>query len=367
VLLDGRIYAEVQLNGAGPYRFVVDTGGGGEDALTEDTAAALGLPGSASYSVSGVGEKTSQAYDSHVDTLELAGRSLHDLPVMVVPAPALRTPTGVSDVAGLIGYGTLQHFAVTIDYSARTLTLSDAPPPAPAGRVVVPFTLVDEVPTVSGALDGIPATFLVDTGDRSALTLFTPFVGASGLGARFPDAASGITGWGVGGPVRARLVRPGTLVLGEPAAAPDGAVSIAAPLTRLSEQKAGMFASTEASGSIGFAVLHGFRLTVDYPGHVLELDPQPSEVSDATDRGGLWLNADEGGVRVAAVWSDGAAQRAGVREGDLLVAVEGQPTAGEEPAQVRECFQRPAGTAVHVTVARGAVTHDLVLLLADPA
>lgn len=58
----------------------------------------------------------------------------------------------------------------------------------------------------------------------------------------------------------------------------------------------------------------------------------------------------ERGLRVHAVPPDGPADEAGLRAGDRIVAIEGEPVEGLTPAEVRERLQGPVGTEVRLTL-----------------
>ncbi len=59
------------------------------------------------------------------------------------------------------------------------------------------------------------------------------------------------------------------------------------------------------------------------------------------------------GLRIARVFEDTPAEEAGIEEGDLIVAVEGEPIAGEASSAVAARIQGPRGTEVELTVVDG--------------
>lgn len=58
--------------------------------------------------------------------------------------------------------------------------------------------------------------------------------------------------------------------------------------------------------------------------------------------------------------SAGGGRAAGVRAGDILVAIDGEPTAGQSEDALRHRMRGPAGTSVRLTVRRDGKTLDLV-------
>ncbi|KAG0911602.1 hypothetical protein G6F32_016755 [Rhizopus arrhizus] len=91
-----------------------------------------------------------------------------------------------------------------------------------------------------------------------------------------------------------------------------------------------------------------------------------STQADAFDRSGLWLQAEDGALRVADVAPTSAGARAGLRRDDRIVMIDGEPVAtrklGDWRAQLRE---RPVGPGVGVRYLRAGRQMDTRLVLAD--
>lgn len=68
---------------------------------------------------------------------------------------------------------------------------------------------------------------------------------------------------------------------------------------------------------------------------------------------GVVLEPYNGGTRVQTVYSGGGADMAGIKVGDIIVAVEGNDTSTLAPAQVRELVTGMDGTTVRISVKRG--------------
>jgi carboxyl-terminal processing protease len=75
---------------------------------------------------------------------------------------------------------------------------------------------------------------------------------------------------------------------------------------------------------------------------------------------GVEIGAGPGGIEITRVHLGSPAERAGIRRGDRLVAVNGEALAGNEVHAVAERLQGAAGSAIALTVARGeALPFDL--------
>ena len=135
--------------------------------------------------------------------------------------------------------------------------------PVPATAVAIPFELPRQIPVIDATLDGVAGKFGVDTGARSALLVYRPFADANHLADKYGAKLEGVTGWGIGGPVRSLLARASTeLDLGG-----DRAVAVREPVIRLSTQTAGATTSSQMAGLIGPDVLAQFDVTRVYPHH----------------------------------------------------------------------------------------------------
>lgn len=80
---------------------------------------------------------------------------------------------------------------------------------------------------------------------------------------------------------------------------------------------------------------------------------------------GLWLGGagtDTDPVKVASVQPGSAAERAGVRAGDVIAAVAGRSVAGWAPAQVAAALRGGPGGAVTLRVRRGSTEHEFRLV-----
>jgi membrane-associated protease RseP (regulator of RpoE activity) len=177
-----------------------------------------------------------------------------------------------------------------------------------------------------------------------------------GLRSKYPRKISAFTGWGVGGPIPADVVRANRLSL--------GGFDIAQVVTRMPTLKSGVFASTISSGSIGSGVLKRFRATFDYRGKRLYLAPNASfATADPHDRSGLWLSKRALAFEVMSIVAGGPAADAGIEVGDIVTAIDGRSVADLFLVDERERLKRePVGTVVTLKLARG---RDVRLTLRD--
>lgn len=349
-LFDNRMLVQVTLDGNGPFTMIVDTGAGDALDVTPEVARRLGIATRAAGSIGGAGSGSIQVSLAQIPSFTLGALNFRNVPVLVIDLSRIRRAIGFPQLDGVIGYGTLRKYRVGIDMDARQLTLSSAPLPLPKTATSVSFNsngggLIH----VSAAVDGVHGRFLIDTGDRSSLTLFRPFAQANDF-YRDAPVRDAVTGIGIGGPVYSDVLRTTVSLFGS---------TISGVVTRASRDRGGAFASAGYDASVGTGLLKRFNIVYDYPDNEIYAWPshffgEPDRYEPlAFDQSGLHVehNAKDptipasplpplprhavfgagiaqaaGGVRVTLVVPGSPAAQAGLRVGDTIRAVGGEPT-----------------------------------------
>ncbi|HEX4301268.1 MAG TPA: aspartyl protease family protein [Rhizomicrobium sp.] len=356
-LIANHIHANVMLNGKGPYSFIFDTGG--VNIITPAIAKELGVKIEGKAEAHGAGNATMEMGLAHVDELNLGGATIKNQ-LFVSLALDDMYPANGTHMVGMIGYETFRRFVTRIDYGARTVTLIDPKyyDPKESGTPVhIAFN--GNAAVVDGSYDGIPGKFQIDTGARSALTLDAPFVATNNLLAKAPKGVDAVDGWGVGGPSRAHTVRGGILKIGA------AGIEIDHPVTGFGTDTAGAFADPSLSGNIGGGILKRFVVTFDYAHNTMYFKPVSGPVADLDtyDRAGTWFNVEPEGFKVIAVTTGSPADTAGLKEGDVITAVDGKPFADLPLPDLRQRLRDdPVGTLVTFHLASGK---DIKITLKD--
>ncbi|MFO1312690.1 MAG: aspartyl protease family protein [Burkholderiales bacterium] len=343
-MLGGHLFVKVTLNGKGPFRMLFDSGS--SSVLLPSTVAAIG----AATGEGNVGVTRVDRVDMGGVLFERQAFATADI------AEFLRRVEGLPDIAGVIGYEVFARMPVTLDYERARATLHDPGKFRYAGGGVrVPLEMRGQQAGVQGRVDGIPGLFLVNTGNRGSLTLTQAFTEEHGLRERLSSRVVAVYGAGVGGPLTATLARVRRLDLGE--------VAIDDPVTMLSLRDAGALAERDVAGSVGNALLMRYAVTFDVPGAALYFESTPrSAERDSWDRSGLWIEQADKGFEVIHVVEGSPAAAAGLRAGDVIVAVDGRPWAGVRLSALRSDLAGAPGRKVRLRMAGGS---ERVVVLRD--
>jgi hypothetical protein len=119
-LYNNHIYADVSVDGKGPYQFIFDTGG--VNLLTPALVAELGLKSEGQMEGNGTGSGHMDVGLTKVSSLQLGQAAVKDQVFAVMALNRLEPSEGVA-MPGMVGYETFRRFVTRIDYGAGTMTL----------------------------------------------------------------------------------------------------------------------------------------------------------------------------------------------------------------------------------------------------
>ncbi len=355
---NGHIVVDVSVNGTPAQPFLLDSGA---VALVDSGhAARLAIRSDGDAALGGAGEGTASMGLALLKTLQI-GALRFDRQVVLTANLADVSRAGGQDVAGLFGFEVLQRAVTTIDYAQRLVTFTrPAAFVAPTGAAVVPLHFDRHMPMIRATVDGIEGEFQLDTGATSGLTLTRSFAAENHLIERTHAVRSVVSGQGVDGPTRALLGRADELDIGK--------LSISRPIALVSQASRGNGALTYAAGNIGSGTLRRFTVTLDYGHRAAYFVPNKDfSVPDVFDRSGMRLVANaDGSLKVTAVTTGGAAEKADLEVGDRILAIDGLASGAVSLSELRDRFKGPVGTRYMLSVGRdGSEPRDVSLVLAD--
>lgn len=193
-ILHGKPYVTAMVNGRGPFRFILDTGTGGEAIVTPELASVLHLPALGTTRLDDPGGESGQPAEvRRIDTLSVAGVDFYALRAVEHP---LLSADGPCD--GMLGFPLFKGMLLTLDYPRGVVTLSEGELEPDGGRSVHPFRMPQGVPIADITIGGIQVGALLDSGGAglslpehlAAQLRFSSqpevFANAQSLSSRFP-------------------------------------------------------------------------------------------------------------------------------------------------------------------------------------
>jgi hypothetical protein len=349
------LLVEVRLDGQGPFPMALDTGG--HAILTPATARRLGLTVSGAGRSFGAGGGSTALGYTRVARLRLGDAEIDGQSFLVMPMSPTLTDRGAQPpVAGLIGLELFERFAVGLDFARKRMTLQPfagaAPPP---GAAAVPIRFTDDMPLVQATLDGQPGLFGVDTGNTGPLMLFPHWADRHGLTAYYMAGMPTPEG-GVGGTFTAHAAYIRSLRIGGLDVPADQPGFLTPP-------GVGSTSNPSEAGNLGLPVWRHFRVGFDYRRERMYLTPRPGfslpQITASAGFGAVKLDA--AAFTVLQVLPGGPAAKAGLKQGDRIVAVDGTPASRLEALWLVEhaTLGKP-GTRLRLACADGRRI-DLVL------
>jgi hypothetical protein len=349
----GILLVEASIDGKGPMPFILDTGG--HAILTADAAKKLGMATQGAGVSTGSGPGSMETAYARVGHLGLGGADIRDIPFLVMPYPHefYERGEGREPVAGILGLEVFERFAVTFDYDKHQLVLQpydrgDAPAAVPGERIALTFT--DDMPLAEASLDGKRGVFGIDTGNSGLTLVFPQWATRNGIAAHYEGGAPAPTG-GVGGLFTAHFAHARSLQLGGQRL--DNVVGM------LTRADAGATGNPSEAGNIGQDVLSRFNVHFDYRRAEMVLMPRTGSAERDYAMAGFRASKSAAQPdRYKVIWAlpGGPAAEAGLKAGDFIVAVNGQPARAIGVGELREAsMARPEGTPLELTLDGGKV------------
>jgi predicted aspartyl protease len=258
------ILLPVEVNGEGPFEFILDTGAG-TSLLSPELGQKLGIEVIGSKEGQSAGGAVSVSL-AKVDSLAVGSTKLNDMDVGLVDLSHVGKTIGAK-IDGDLGYNFLKHFRITLDYRRNEIRFDDPRRFELAGQSTAltevamrlaspakPLILVDVYVNGRG-----PFQFAIDTGtSTTAITpelaqelgvASSPFGAATTGGAQVHVTAGVLQSFQVGG----ARIQNATVVVADFFAMLSAAVG------------------AKLDGIVGYNFLRNYKVALDYPNETLSL------------------------------------------------------------------------------------------------
>ncbi len=240
-------------------------------------------------------------------------------------------------IDGILGFPTFERFLLTLDYHAGEIRIREGALPPIDGRTV--FRDVGTLrPYLALPVADRTVAVLVDSGSAGGLTLRT----SDPLAWKVPPRPTGASVRYSGVEIR----RAGRLADD----LPFGPLTLPTPVVAL----------TDGTRLAGVQLMHRFVWTFDQRERRIRMIPDhDGPIGTGPVRGtGLAFNPTADGLEVVRVFPDTPAEAADLREGDVVVAVDGTPV---YERGCRALHEEPGDDPSTLTVERGGASFDVTL------
>lgn len=338
--------------------FLVDTGASNH-ALNLSTAKRLSIPLSDQLEAHGAGGSAAGNMVENV-TIDLPGVRLHSEALGAIPLDGVALQTGLP-CDGVVGHPLFANAIVEIDYAKSTLTVWEREGYRYEGKgESLPLTFQMNHPYVEAKVtlpgrEALEGKFVLDTGSAMAVVLGPSFVEKYRAVDTVPRTLAVRMG-GVGGAKLSSLGRIERLELGHN--------MLRQPIATFGAAGPGQTNAEGTVGNIGADILRRFKVTFDYAGSRMMLEPGPAfDEPFEADMSGLLLRVKDDGTRaleVVLVQPDSPAAGLPIAGGDVVEAVDGRPVTGPDLTAVRRILREPNRT-VRLAVRRDQKRSELSL------
>jgi hypothetical protein len=159
-VIHGKPYVMVTVNGRGPFRFIVDTGTGGDAIVTSELVKLLDLPQAGEARLNdptGMGSRAAPV--RLIDTLGVAGAEFHE-----IKAVEHTLPNVDGACLGMLGFTLFKDYLLTLDYPDGRLILEKGSLDPDGERSVHAFHMPDGVPVTRLIIGKLEVDAQLDSG-----------------------------------------------------------------------------------------------------------------------------------------------------------------------------------------------------------
>lgn len=291
----GPLLVEVTIGGK-PLRFMFDTALPGDGRIDEDVAKELGLASAGTLATDADGGGIPLVKG---EKFGFGGETFDEVTFWSMPLGAKRQPAE-QRIDGAIGWQLLKGRVYTVDLANRTIIIDDAPLEKAEAPGVSALIAGDQSPSIPVSLGGIESRATLNSGNMMGMVV--PSAMQAKLSLTKEPWISGKIGNGQS-VRRARLKTP---------------MSFAGVPTTMTGIE---FLDVWETPNMGFMAMEPFAFTFDLVNQRVRIW-EPAEKQKPT-RYGVAFDAEQSPPRIVRVFDLSIADKAGVREGDIIKSING--------------------------------------------
>ena len=340
VLNFDHIIIQISLEGSKPLNFLFDSGAGGT-LMTKEVADSLGLKSTINRKNVGVSGSHRVGVIKGV-RLAIEGTNVGNITVLSADTPLEEMDNG-SKVHGIIGYPILSRYIVEVDYVKSVLNLYNRNSyKYNGGGQTLPINILSNLPIASATVImyndmAFEGDFLIDTGARSYMIISAPSVVrynmADNIGEYYSVRAT------IGSSQKRTKIRYGKLKSVKFAELDFDDLPVA-----LSSDSKGVLSMSDIDGIIGNRLLYRFKIIFDYHHGVIHLEPNDFIGDDyEISLSGFGINFKSGKPFIKNVVDQSPGDKAGLRNGDEVISINGKLVENISTNEIREAFTEDGG------------------------
>jgi PDZ domain-containing protein/aspartyl protease len=350
LLNNDHIIIKLSINDSPEMNFMFDSGAGGI-LINKNFSDSIGLEAvNERLNTGAVGTHTVSILKGN--TIKIGDTQISNINMMRDEHDFEELDTG-EEIAGIIGFHILSRFVVKIDYGTSELIFYNRSNYSYHGDgFVMPIVLTYNLPLVISTIKinndtEFEGFFLVDTGARSDLIISSPTVDKYNMIDAVGDHYVLKTEVGSSG-------KKAKIMYGKVKGLTFADNQFANVPTILSQAESGVLSFEGIDGIIGNRILKRFNVIFDYPRSLIYLEPNANmNRRYSLNVSGFSVFFKEGKPYVKNVIERSPASRAGLKNGDEIVAIEGIIITKLEPSVIRTYFDQE-GKKIKLVIRRGS-------------
>jgi hypothetical protein len=324
-LIRNLIIIKLNINNAGPFNFILDTGVGLMIITEPKLIDSINLTSKTVIKIPGLGEgEDNEAYLTSALNIGIPGMVSHDVNAAILKKDMFNLSSFAGmPIDGILGYEFFSNFAVKLNFVDSTITVCKPEDLRHMGKFTpIPISIEERKPYMQANITfpngkTVDSKLVIDIGAGHPVSIEN-MIKNNGLPAKSIPASLGI---GLNGPIEGYLSRVNEVDIGK--------YKIMAVIASFpDDRKAHITASVRRDGNLGVGILKKFDVIFDYPDNLLYLKPndffkEPFE----HDMSGMeyYSTNDFEHVVVSRVEPGSPADNLGIERGDEIVSVNFRP------------------------------------------